>query len=36
LYILSSQLNRDTNLASASIALSPILSLFSLSLALLI
>ena len=36
LYILSSQLNSDTNLASASIALSTILSFFSLSLALLI
>ncbi len=36
LYILSSQLNSDTNLASASIALSTILSFFSLSIALLI
>ena len=35
LYILSSQLNSDTNLASASIALSTILSFFSLSIALL-
>ncbi len=36
LYVLSSQLNSDTNLASASIALSTILSFFSLSIALLI
>jgi predicted permease len=36
LYILSSQLNSDTNLASASIALSTILSFFTLSVALLI
>ena len=36
LYILSSQLNSDTNLASASIALSTILSFVSLSVALLI
>ncbi len=36
LYILSSQLNSDTNLASASIALSTILSFFSLSIALLL
>ena len=36
LYILSSQLNSDTNLASASIALSTILSFFSLSMALVI
>ena len=36
LYILSSQLNSDTNLASASIALSTMLSFFSLSIALLI
>ena len=36
LYILSSQLNSDTNLASASIALSKILSFISLSIALLI
>ena len=36
LYILSSQLNSDTNLASASIALSTILSFFTLSIALLI
>jgi len=36
LYILSSQLNSDTQLASASIALSTILSFFSLSAALLI
>ena len=36
LYILSSQLNSDTNLASASIALSTILSFISLSIALLI
>jgi predicted permease len=36
LYILSSQLNSDTNLASASIALSTILSFFSLSIALVI
>ena len=36
LYILSSQLNSDTNLGSASIALSTILSFFSLSIALLI
>jgi predicted permease len=36
LYILSSQLNSDTKLASASIALSTILSFFSLSIALLI
>ena len=35
LYILSSQLNSDTDLASASIALSTILSFFSLSFALL-
>ena len=36
LYILSSQLNSDTDLASASIALSTILSFFSLSVALLL
>jgi hypothetical protein len=36
LYILSSQLNSDTDLASASIALSTILSFFSLSIALLL
>jgi hypothetical protein len=36
LYILSSQLNSDTNLASASIALSTILSFLSLSIALLL
>jgi predicted permease len=36
LYILSAQLNSDTNLASASIALSTILSFFSLSIALVI
>jgi len=36
LYILSSQLNSDTELASAAIALSTILSFFSLSIALLI
>jgi predicted permease len=36
LYILSAQLNSDTQLASAAIALSTILSFFSLSLALLI
>ena len=36
LYILSSQLNSDTDLASASIALSTILSFFSLSIVLLI
>ena len=36
LYILSSQLNSDTQLASASIALSTMLSFFSLSIALLI
>ena len=36
LYILSSQLNSDTNLASASIALSTILSFISLSIALVI
>jgi predicted permease len=36
LYILSSQLNSDTELASAAIALSTILSFFSLSAALLI
>jgi predicted permease len=36
LYVLSSQLNSDTNLASASIALSTILSFFSLSIALFI
>ena len=36
LYILSSQLNSDTNLASASIALSTILSFISLSIVLLI
>lgn len=36
LYILSSQMNSDTDLASASIALSTILSFFSLSVALLL
>jgi predicted permease len=36
LYILSAQLNSDTNLASASIVLSTILSFFSLSIALLL
>jgi predicted permease len=36
LYVLSSQLNSDTELASASIALSTFLSLVSLSAALLI
>jgi predicted permease len=36
LYVLSSQLNSDTGLASASIALSTILSFFSLSVALLL
>ena len=36
LYILSSQLNSDTELASATIALSTILSFFSLSAALLL
>ena len=36
LYILSSQLNSDTELASAAIALSTILSFFSLSIALLL
>jgi predicted permease len=36
LYILSSQLNSDTNLASASIALSTILSFFSLSIVLMV
>ena len=36
LYILSSQLNSDTDLASASIAMSTMLSFFSLSIALLI
>jgi hypothetical protein len=36
LYVLSSQLNSDTDLASASIALSTILSFFSLSVALLL
>ena len=36
LYVLSSQLNSDTELASASIALSTILSFFSLSVALLL
>ena len=36
LYILSSQLNSDTELASAAIALSTILSFFSLSAALLL
>jgi predicted permease len=36
LYILSSQLNSDTDLASASIALSTILSFFSLSIVLLL
>jgi predicted permease len=36
LYILSAQLNSDTQLASAAIALSTILSFFSLSLALII
>jgi predicted permease len=36
LYILASQLNSDTDLASASVALSTILSFFSLSIALLL
>jgi hypothetical protein len=36
LYVLSSQLNSDTELASASIALSTVLSFFSLSVALLL
>jgi predicted permease len=35
LYVLSSQLNSDTELASAAIALSTLLSIFSLSAALL-
>ena len=36
LYVLSAQLNSDTDLASAAIALSTLMSVFSLSAALLI